>query len=144
MFNNIYLNSQYLLNLKPRIWLKAQLILWILVMSVFILLRIECYDSFKKIGYISCYDSCKLEIQTNVEEVSTYKEMEIIEVKNTKKEVDKVEVSDILVDDKQALNYYIVTYYFEKIDNLENLFYQVKLYTNKSPLYQKIFNILFR
>ena len=67
-----------------------------------------------------------------------------IVTRNIKKEIKKVDTSEILTDNNTLSNYQIITYEIDKIDLKEKMFYEVKIFTNEDIVFQKIIDLIFK
>ena len=137
----IYLNSSYLLKLKPKKYFIILLtIIFIILLFIFSLIK-ECYDVKKFTGYVTCEEVCKVDISLRLDEVSKIKDAIYLELDNKKINIIDKEISNVLVDKNNNANYQIISY---KIDNhnLENLFYDTKVYYNKEIILKKLIKML--
>lgn len=137
----IFINNSYLINLKPKkYFLPILTIMLIIILVVFSIIK-ESYDVKKYIGYVTCNDLCEIDISLSLDEVSKIKDAKYLKIDNKNLNIKEIEISDVLVDKNNNLNYQIISYKVENI-NIESLFYEVKVYYNKEIILKKIFNIL--
>ena len=137
----IFINNSYLINLKPKkYFLPILTIMLIIILVVFSIIK-ESYDVKKYIGYVTCNDLCEIDISLSLDEVSKIKDARYLKIDNNNLNIKEIEISDVLVDKNNNLNYQIISYKVENI-NIESLFYEVKVYYNKEIILKKIFNIL--
>lgn len=135
----IYVNSNYLLNLKPKMYKLPIITLILLLVLVIVSFIYKTYDTKVVIGYISCQEKCYLDIKVDLNLVSKLDDVKFIEVDNKKIDIISTDISEVLVDNN-SLNYQIIKYKLD-IHEYKSLFYEVKLYYNKDLIIKKIINI---
>lgn len=135
----IYVNSNYLLNLKPKMYKLPIITLILLLVLVIVSFIYKTYDTKVVIGYISCQEECYLDIKVDLNLVSKLDDVKFIEVDNKKIDIICTDISEVLADDN-SLNYQIIKYKLD-IHEYKSLFYEVKLYYNKDLIIKKIINI---
>lgn len=135
----IYVNSNYLLNLKPKMYKLPIITLILLLVLVIVSLIYKTYDTKVVIGYISCQEECYLDIKVDLNLVSKLDDVKFIEVNNKKIDIICTDISEVLADNN-SLNYQIIKYKLD-IHEYKSLFYEVKLYYNKDLIIKKIINI---
>ena len=86
----------------------------------------------------------KIEFKTDIKDTNKYIEPKYIVIKKLKKEIKKVDTSEILTDNNTLSNYQIITYEIDKIDLKEKMFYEVKIFTNEDIVFQKIIDLIFK
>ena len=136
----IYVNSNYLLNLKPKMYKLPIITLILLLVLVIVSFIYKTYDTKVVIGYISCQEECYLDIKVDLNLVSKLDDVKFIEVDNKKIDIISTDISEVLVDNNNSLNYQIIKYKLD-IHEYKSLFYEVKLYYNKDLIIKKIINI---
>ena len=135
----IYVNSNYLLNLKPKMYKLPIITLILLLILVIVSFIYKTYDTKVVIGYISCQEECYLDIKVDLNLVSKLDDVKFIEVNNKKIDIICTDISEVLADNN-SLNYQIIKYKLD-IHEYKSLFYEVKLYYNKDLIIKKIINI---
>ena len=125
----IYVNSNYLLNLKPKMYKLPIITLILLLVLVIVSFIYKTYDTKVVIGYISCQEECYLDIKVDLNLVSKLDDVKFIEVNNKKIDIICTDISEVLADNN-SLNYQIIKYKLD-IHEYKSLFYEVKLYYNK-------------
>lgn len=135
----IYVNSNYLLNLKPKMYKLPIITLILLLVLVIVSFIYKTYDTKVVIGYISCQEKCYLDIKVDLNLVSKLDDVKFIEVNNKKIDIICTDISEVLADNN-SLNYQIIKYKLD-IHEYKSLFYEVKLYYNKDLIIKKIINI---
>ena len=135
----IYVNSNYLLNLKPKMYKLPIITLILLLILVIMSFIYKTYDTKVVIGYISCQEECYLDIKVDLNLVSKLDDVKFIEVDNKKIDIICTDISEVLADNN-SLNYQIIKYKLD-IHEYKSLFYEVKLYYNKDLIIKKIVNI---
>lgn len=135
----IYVNSNYLLNLKPKMYKLPIITLILLLVLVIVSFIYKTYDTKVVIGYISCQEECYLDIKVDLNLVSKLDDVKFIEVNNKKIDIICTDISEVLADNN-SLNYQIIKYKLD-IQEYKSLFYEVKLYYNKDLIIKKIINI---
>lgn len=135
----IYVNSNYLLNLKPKMYKLPIITLILLLVLVIVSFIYKTYDTKVVIGYISCQEECYLDIKVDLNLVSKLDDVKFIEVNNKKIDIICTDISEVLADNN-SLNYQIIKYKLD-IHEYKSLFYEVKLYYNKDLIIKKIINI---
>lgn len=135
----IYVNSNYLLNLKPKMYKLPIITLILLLVLVIVSFIYKTYDTKVVIGYISCQEECYLDIKVDLNLVSKLDDVKFIEVDNKKIDIICTDISEVLADNN-SLNYQIIKYKLD-IHEYKSLFYEVKLYYNKDLIIKKIINI---
>lgn len=136
----IYVNSNYLLNLKPKMYKLPIITLILLLVLVIVSFIYKTYDTKVVIGYISCQEECYLDIKVDLNLVSKLDDVKFIEVDNKKIDIICTDISEVLADNNNSLNYQIIKYKLD-IHEYKSLFYEVKLYYNKDLIIKKIINI---
>ena len=136
----IYVNSNYLLNLKPKMYKLPIITLILLLILVIMSFIYKTYDTKVVIGYISCQEECYLDIKIDLNLVSKLDDVKFIEVDNKKIDIICTDISEVLADNNNSLNYQIIKYKLD-IHEYKSLFYEVKLYYNKDLIIKKIVNI---
>lgn len=136
----IYVNSNYLLNLKPKMYKLPIITLILLLVLVIVSFIYKTYDTKVVIGYISCHEECYLDIKVDLNLVSKLDDVKFIEVNNKKIDIICTDISEVLADNNNSLNYQIIKYKLD-IHEYKSLFYEVKLYYNKDLIIKKIVNI---
>lgn len=136
----IYVNSNYLLNLKPKMYKLPIITLILLLILVIMSFIYKTYDTKVVIGYISCQEECYLDIKVDLNLVSKLDDVKFIEVDNKKIDIISTDISEVLADNNNSLNYQIIKYKLD-IHEYKSLFYEVKLYYNKDLIIKKIINI---
>ena len=76
----IYVNSNYLLNLKPKMYKLPIITLILLLVLVIVSFIYKTYDTKVVIGYISCHEECYLDIKVDLNLVSKLDDVKFIEV----------------------------------------------------------------
>ena len=135
----IYVNSNYLLNLKPKMYKLPIITLILLLVLIIVSFIYKTYDTKVVIGYISCQEECYLDIKVDLNLVSKLDDVKFIEVNNKKIDIICTDISEVLADNN-SLNYQIIKYKLD-IHEYKSLFYEVKLYYNKDLIIKKIINI---
>lgn len=135
----IYVNSNYLLNLKPKMYKLPIITLILLLVLVIVSFIYKTFDTKVVIGYISCQEECYLDIKVDLNLVSKLDDVKFIEVNNKKIDIICTDISEVLADNN-SLNYHIIKYKLD-IHEYKSLFYEVKLYYNKDLIIKKIINI---
>lgn len=135
----IYVNSNYLLNLKPKMYKLPIITLILLLVLVIVSFIYKTYDTKVVIGYISCQEECYLDIKVDLNLVSKLDDVKFIEVDNKKIDIICTDISEVLADNN-SLNYQIIKYKLD-VHEYKSLFYEVKLYYNKDLIIKKIINI---
>ena len=135
----IYVNSNYLLNLKPKMYKLPIITLILLLVLVIVSFIYKTYDTKVVIGYISCQEECYLDIKVDLNLVSKLDDVKFIEVNNKKIDIICTDISEVLADNN-SLNYQIIKYKLD-VHEYKSLFYEVKLYYNKDLIIKKIINI---
>ena len=135
----IYVNSNYLLNLKPKMYKLPIITLILLLVLVIVSFIYKTYDTKVVIGYISCQEECYLDIKVDLNLVSKLDDVKFIEVYNKKIDIICTDISEVLADNN-SLNYQIIKYKLD-VHEYKSLFYEVKLYYNKDLIIKKIINI---
>ena len=135
----IYVNSNYLLNLKPKMYKLPIITLILLLVLVIVSFIYKTFDTKVVIGYISCQEECYLDIKVDLNLVSKLDDVKFIEVDNKKIDIICTDISEVLADNN-SLNYQIIKYKLD-IHEYKSLFYEVKLYYNKDLIIKKIVNI---
>ena len=135
----IYVNSNYLLNLKPKMYKLPIITLILLLVLVIVSFIYKTYDTKVVIGYISCLEECYLDIKVDLNLVSKLDDVKFIEVNNKEIDIICTDISEVLADNN-SLNYQIIKYKLD-IHEYKSLFYEVKLYYNKDLIIKKIINI---
>ena len=135
-------SKHYLLSIKPKYSL-AIYILFISLIAIFILMfYFDSYDVYQTRGYISCEDVCKLIISVDIKDTNKLNNIDYLRI-NKKELVPKNKnISDIKSDDNTKSNYQIVTYEVDKLDDVNNTFIDVKVYSSKEIVINKIKNTL--
>ena len=138
MLDNIYYTNNYLVRKKPKLSILP------LVFIILLIVLIIAYDMRKITGYLECNNTCKIEFKTDIKDTNKYIEPKYIVIKKLKKEIKKVDTSEILTDNNTLSNYQIITYEIDKIDLREKMFYEVKIFTNEDIVFQKIIDLIFK
>ena len=103
----IYVNSNYLLNLKPKMYKLPIITLILLLVLVIVSFIYKTYDTKVVIGYISCQEECYLDIKVDLNLVSKLDDVKFIEVNNKKIDIICTDISEVLADNN-SLNYQII------------------------------------
>ena len=96
----IYVNSNYLLNLKPKMYKLPIIALILLLVLVIVSFIYKTYDTKVVIGYISCQEECYLDIKVDLNLVSKLDDVKFIEVNNKKIDIICTDISEVLADNK--------------------------------------------
>ncbi len=144
MLDNIYYTNNYLVRKKPKIPILPLVFTIFLIVLIILSLRYKAYDIRNIAGYLECDTTCKIEFKTDIKDTNKYLEPKYIVIKKLKKEIKKVDTSEILTDSNTLSNYQIITYEIDKIDLIEKMFYEVKIFTNEDIVFQKIIDLIFK
>ena len=136
----VYVNSSYLISLKPKRYILPIITLGLMLILLIVGFYYKTYDTKVTTGYITCEENCYLDIKVTLDLVSKLSNAEFIELDNKKINVLNREISEILVDKNSNINYQIIKYELDTKE-LESLFYKVKLYYDKDLIIKKIINI---
>ena len=133
----------YLKSLKPKYNLFVYFILLflsVLTMSLFIF---RTYDIFQTKGYLQCEDKCYITVSINYLLTNKIKESKIIKIKDKTYNINNIEVSEIISDDKTLENYQMVKLEVDQLDNgILNTFQDIKIYSNNDYIINKIKKVL--
>lgn len=144
MLDNIYYTKNYLVRKKPKIPILPLVFTIFLIVLIILSLRYKAYDVRNITGYLECDTTCKIEFKTDIKDTNKYLEPKYIVIKKLKKEIKKVDTSEILNDSNTLSNYQIITYEIDKIDLREKMFYEVKIFANEDIVFQKIIDLIFK
>ena len=144
MLDNIYYTNNYLVRKKPKLSILPLVFIILLIVLTILSLRYKAYDIRNITGYLECDTTCKIEFKTDIKDTNKYLEPKYIVIKKLKKEIKKVDTSEILTDNNTLSNYQIITYEIDKIDLREKMFYEVKIFANEDIVFQKIIDLIFK
>ena len=137
------MNNKYiLLSIKPKHFLAIYLCLLSLIVIIILMFYIESYDVYKVRGYISCEDKCNVIISVDIGNINKVNKVDYLNINNNKRDILSIDISDIKIDENTKSNYQIVTYEVDKLDDVNNTFQDVKIYSNNEIIFKKLLNIL--
>ena len=137
-------NLSYLRSLKSKFNILPYVLLVFILIIVVLLFIIKSYDVYTTKGYINCDEKCLVSVSIDYLNTSKINRADFIRINKENIKPNNVIVSDIKIDELSKSNYQIVSYEVDQLDNgIINTFQDVKIYSNKDLLINKIIKILF-
>ncbi len=133
----------YLRSIKPKYYLLVYFIL-ICILVIFISMFIfKSYDVYNAKAYYNCDDKCTLDVSINYLDVNKVNNIDLIKLNKENIQPKNISVSDIMIDEVNKVNYQIVSYEVDKLDDIIlNTFIDVKLYSKEELIINKIVKML--
>lgn len=139
-----YYNKSYLYSIKPKYNSLIYTFLILIITLSFCLYIFETYDIYSSKGYLECNDICNISIYIDPLNVSKIDKIDFIKLNNNNLIPNNIKISEIKVEENNQSNYQIVSYQVDKLDyGLLNTFQDVKIYSNKEKIINKIIKYLF-
>ena len=133
----------YLRSIKPRYCLITYIILFSFIIVISSFFIFNYYDVYNIKGFVECDDKCWITFSINYLDVGKVSNVDIISVNNEKKYPINTKISELMVDENSKSNYQIVTYEVNQLDNgIVNTFQDIRLYSNKELIINKIIKVL--
>ena len=133
----------YLRSIKPKHNYLLYSILISFVIIIISLFIFKSYDVYVTKGFVECDDKCSISIMVNYLSTSRINKVDMISINKENKYINNISVSEIMVDENNKSNYQIVTLEVDQLDNdILNTFQDVKLYSNKELIINKIIKVL--
>ena len=137
------MNNKYILLLKTAKYFLAIYALFISIIIVIIsIFYFKVYDVYQTRGYISCEDKCRIILSIDTLNISKLSKGNYVRINKGNLNILSIDISDIKVDENTKSNYQIVTYEVDKLDDVNNTFQDVKIYSNNEIIFKKLLNIL--
>ena len=140
MNNFNYDNYAYFISVKPKFYNIITFTLLIIISLIIYSFTIKTSDVFNITAHYSCDKTCKITIQSPLNEVNKLSEASKIKISKEFIDINNFQVGDINVDELSKTNYQLITYDIEKQDILENTYQDVKIYFNEEITFNKIVN----
>ena len=138
-----YYNKSYLYSIKPKYNIFVYILLTFIIILSFCLYHFETYDIYYTKGYLECNDICSISIYIDPLNVSKINKLDFIKLNNLNINPNNINISEIKIDENNQSNYQIVSNQVDKLDHeLLNTFQDVKIYSNKDKVINKIIKYL--
>lgn len=135
--------KNYLLSINPcyQTYIICLLISFIIIfISLF---YFKTYDIYNTKGYLECSDTCHIIINIDPYQTNKVTNIDYLKINDKVIKHHNIKVEDIVIDENNQINYQIVKYEVDQLDDgLLNTFQDIKLYSKYEAIIKKIVNVI--
>jgi len=138
------MDKYYLIGIKPKYNIVLYITLVFIILIFISLCYFKTYDIYNYRGFIYCNDKCYVKLIIDIQEINKVDNIDYIKINNNKYIIDNINISEIVSDEISKINYHIVEYELNSLNERLNTFQDVKVYSNEEYIINKIINNFFR